>query len=84
MTTQSSSIQYAYALDGEGTLTHIGAALRSHTYTCPGCKSPLTPVMGEFNAKHFRHSEECCALKNLSSQVRQRSILLSLPTSSQP
>ncbi|RVS73675.1 hypothetical protein EOL01_26565, partial [Citrobacter freundii] len=63
MTTQSSSIQYAYALDGEGTLTHIGAALRSHTYTCPGCKSPLTPVMGEFNAKHFRHSEECCALE---------------------
>lgn len=64
MTAQSSSIQYAYALDGEGTITHIGDALRSHTYTCPGCKSPLTPVMGEINAKHFRHAEECCALES--------------------
>ncbi|WP_229685480.1 competence protein CoiA family protein [Pseudomonas asuensis] len=63
MTTQSSSIQYAYALNGQGTLTHISDALRSHTYTCPGCKSPLTPVLGEINAKHFRHSEECCALE---------------------
>lgn len=63
MTTQFSSIQYAYALNGQGTLTHISDALRSHTYTCPGCKSPLTPVLGEINAKHFRHSEECCALE---------------------
>lgn len=63
MTSQSSSIQYAYALDSQGTLTYIGDALRSHVYTCPGCKSPLTPVLGEINAKHFRHSEECCALE---------------------
>lgn len=63
MTSQSSSIQYAYALDSQGALTHISDAQRSHTYTCPGCKSPLTPVLGEINAKHFRHSEECCALE---------------------
>lgn len=63
MTSQSSSIQYAYALDSQGALTHISDALRSHTYTCPGCKSSLTPVLGEINAKHFRHSEECCALE---------------------
>lgn len=63
MTRQSSSIQYAYALDSQGALTHISDAQRSHAYTCPGCKSPLTPVLGEINAKHFRHSEECCVLE---------------------
>ena len=44
-------------------LTHISDALRSGSYTCPGCKSPLTPVLGENYAKHFRHSEECCTLE---------------------
>ncbi|SEJ55064.1 hypothetical protein SAMN04244579_04772 [Azotobacter beijerinckii] len=63
MTSQSTSIQYAYALDSQGALTHIGDALRSHTYTCPGCKSPIIPVLGEINSKHFRHSEGCCALE---------------------
>lgn len=63
MTNLSSTIQYAYALDSSGILTHIGDAQRSNTYTCPGCKRPLTPVLGEFNAKHFRHFEECCALE---------------------
>ncbi|WP_082045632.1 hypothetical protein [Azotobacter chroococcum] len=63
MTSQSTSIQYAYALDSQGALTHISDALRSHTYTCPGCKSPIIPVLGEINAKHFRHSEGCCALE---------------------
>lgn len=63
MKTQSSLIQYAYALDSQGALTHIDEALRSHTYTCPGCKTPLTPVLGEINAKHFRHSKECCPLE---------------------
>lgn len=64
MTTQTSPVQYAYALDDQGILTHISNAQRSNTYTCPGCKSPLTPVLGEINAKHFRHSEECCALES--------------------
>lgn len=63
MTTHDSSIQYAYALDGQGVLTHISDAQRSHTYTCPGCKSPLITVLGEFNVKHFRHYEESCALE---------------------
>lgn len=63
MTSQSISIQYAYALDSQGALTHISDALRSGSYTCPGCKSPLTPVLGENYAKHFRHSEECCTLE---------------------
>lgn len=61
MTTQT--IQYAYALDCKGSLTHISDAQRSNSYTCPGCKCPLTPVLGEFNAKHFRHFEERCALE---------------------
>lgn len=63
MTSQSSSIQYAYALDSQGALTHISDAQRSDAYTCPGCKSSLTPVLGEINATHFRHSKECCALE---------------------
>ncbi len=64
MTTQASPVQYAYALDDQGILTHISNAQRFNTYTCPECKSPLTPVLGEINAKHFRHSEECCALES--------------------
>jgi len=63
MNTQSRIIQYAYALDSRGSLTHISDAQRSNTYTCPGCKCPLIPVLGEINAKHFRHFEECCALE---------------------
>ena len=68
MTTESNSIQYAYALDNHGTLTHIKDTQRSHTYTCPGCKSSLTPVLGEIITKHFRHSEECCALETYLHQ----------------
>lgn len=63
MVTPSSTIQFAYALDSKGILTHISDAQRSNSYTCPGCKRPLTPVLGVFNAKHFRHFEECCALE---------------------
>lgn len=63
MTSQFSSIQYAFALDSQGALTHISDALRSSIYTCPGCKKNLTPVLGENYAKHFRHSEECCAVE---------------------
>lgn len=61
--TPSRTVQFSYALDSKGILTHIGDAQRSNTYTCPGCKCPLTPVLGEINAKHFRHFEECCTLE---------------------
>ncbi|PTP55205.1 hypothetical protein [Vibrio splendidus] len=63
MPTQSSPVQYAFALDENGILTHISKAQRIHSYTCPGCKNNLSPVLGEINAKHFRHSEECCSLE---------------------
>ncbi|MDF4352609.1 hypothetical protein P3445_08870 [Vibrio parahaemolyticus] len=63
MATQSRSVQYAFALDGDGTLTHISEAQRTHSYTCVGCGSSLSPVLGEINAKHFRHSEDCCSLE---------------------
>ncbi|WP_345855692.1 hypothetical protein [Shewanella algae] len=63
MSSRSSTVQYAYALDRTGILTHICDAQHSNSYTCPGCKRPLIPVLGETNAKHFRHFEECCALE---------------------
>ncbi|WP_346798085.1 hypothetical protein R5M92_04195 [Halomonas sp. Bachu 37] len=63
MAIQDSSIQYAYALDDQGVLTHIRDAQRSSAYTCPGCKSPLSAILGEIKAKHFRHFEDCCALE---------------------
>ncbi len=68
MTTNDSSVQYAYALDDQGVLTHILDAVRTGHYTCPGCKSALTPVLGEINAKHFRHAHECCALETYLHQ----------------
>lgn len=72
MTIQPSFILYAYALNNEDTLTHISGVQRSHTYTCPGCKSPLTPVLGENNAKHFRHYDECCALETYLHKCAKR------------
>ena len=63
MLNRASSVRYAYALDGKGILTHINDAQRSNIYICPGCNRPLSPVLGEVNAKHFRHFEECCALE---------------------
>jgi len=63
MAVQSSSVQYAFALDEDGALTHINKALREHSYTCLGCGKRLNPVLGEINAKHFRHLEECCSLE---------------------
>lgn len=63
MKNKSSSIQYPYALNCQGILTHIDEASGSDTYSCPNCESPLTPVMGEINAKHFRHADHCCSLE---------------------
>jgi hypothetical protein len=63
MTAQDSSVQYAYALDDQGVLTYISDARHSRTYTCPGCANPLTAVLGQINAKHFRHSEDTCAFE---------------------
>ncbi|EHI9301589.1 hypothetical protein NB520_08935 [Vibrio antiquarius] len=63
MAVQSSSVQYAYALGEDGILTHISKAQRAHSYTCFGCGSRLNPVLGEINAKHFRHIGESCSLE---------------------
>jgi len=68
MTTNDGSVQHAYALDEQGVLTHILDAARTGHYTCPGCKSALTPVLGEINARHFRHTHECCALETYLHQ----------------
>jgi predicted nucleic acid-binding Zn ribbon protein len=40
------SIQYAYAMDADGTLIHITQVSQSQQYTCPGCGGKLTPVLG--------------------------------------
>ena len=57
------SVQYAYALDVQGTLIHVGEALRSGRYTCPGCKGSLVAVLAEKYAQHFRHYESRCSLE---------------------
>lgn len=59
MAVQSNSVQYAFALDEVGIITHISKAQREYSYTCLGCGKRLSPVLGEINAKHFRHLEEC-------------------------
>lgn len=64
MAAQADLIQYAYALDENGRLTHISDAVRSAPYTCPGCKSPLTAILGEVKAKHYRHVDACCSLES--------------------
>lgn len=62
--TKLSSIQYAYALNEQGILTHITDSLRTSTYSCPGCKSALTPVLGKVKTKHYRHSQSNCTLES--------------------
>ncbi|MBQ0759794.1 MAG: hypothetical protein KBT72_09075 [Zhongshania sp.] len=61
---QDSLVQYAYALDEKGALAHISVAKRTALYICPGCKKPLTPVLGEVNAQHFRHADHSCAFES--------------------
>ncbi|WP_434002439.1 hypothetical protein [Endozoicomonas sp.] len=63
MKKQHTLVQYPYAQNEQGYLTHISEAQHSHSYTCPGCKNPLIPVLGEFKAKHFRHYEEHCSFE---------------------
>ncbi|EOG5904742.1 hypothetical protein ACLF2M_001281 [Vibrio vulnificus] len=63
MAVQSNSVQYAFALDEVGIITHISKVQREYSYTCLGCGKRLSPVLGEINAKHFRHLEECCSLE---------------------
>ncbi|MCE2596604.1 hypothetical protein K6Y31_17590 [Motilimonas cestriensis] len=76
MIVQSSSVQYAFALDKEGALIHISKAQRSNSYICPGCKSPLSPVLGDVNAKHYRHSEECCPLETYLHKTAKEALFL--------
>ncbi|MEZ9317439.1 hypothetical protein AB4188_18190 [Vibrio lentus] len=69
MPAQPNSVQYAFALDEQGVLTHISKAQRIQSYTCPGCKSSLSPILGQVKAKHFRHSEECCSLETYLHKI---------------
>ena len=69
------SIQYAYALDADGTLAHITQASHSQQYTCPGCNGKLTPVLGELKAKHFRHSQDCCSLESYLHKCAKEAFL---------
>lgn len=63
MTSQDRSIQYAYALDDRGVLTHIRDARRTNAYKCPGCGAALSAVLGAVKAHHFRHFDDCCGLE---------------------
>ncbi|ROO49990.1 hypothetical protein EDB58_1133 [Vibrio crassostreae] len=53
MPAQPNSVQYAFALDEQGVLTHISKAQRIQSYTCPGCKSSLSPILGQVKANIF-------------------------------
>lgn len=75
MTTQNGAVQFAYSLNDQGVLTHISEAQRSQAYTCPGCKKPLTPVLGRRKANHFRHYEECCAFESYLHKCAKQAFL---------
>ena len=69
------SIQYAYAMDADGTLIHITQVSQSQQYTCPGCGGKLTPVLGEQKAKHFRHLQDCCSSESYLHKCAKEAFL---------
>ena len=54
-------ILYSEALDEGGHLVEISDSLEhGHTYRCPNCNEPMTPVLGDIRVHHFRHiGTEC-------------------------
>lgn len=53
-------IQYAYAQDKDGIITHISKAERHIEYSCPYCRDVLIPRKGDVNRHHYAHKRLDC------------------------
>lgn len=68
------SVQFAYATTDENELVHIRKASRTERYTCPSCHDTMIPVLGENNAKHFRHHKAACSYESYLHQTAKIAI----------
>lgn len=55
------AVQFSFAINQEGQLTHITEVDRDDTYRCCGCNQKLIPVLGESRLHHFRHGNISCS-----------------------
>lgn len=74
MSGNEQSVQFAYAKAGDNGLIHILKALRTEQYTCPSCHDTMIPVLGENNAKHFRHHKADCSYESYLHQTAKIAI----------
>lgn len=68
------SVQFAFAKASDNGLIHILKASRTGQYTCPSCHEPMIPVLGENNAKHFRHHKAVCSYESYLHQAAKIAI----------
>lgn len=71
-------VQFAFAKSADNGLVHIRNASRAERYTCPGCNELMIPVLGESNAKHFRHHQAVCSYESYLHQTAKLAIYLRL------
>lgn len=57
------TVQYGYALDNEGKLTHISKIVHktNNSFVCIGCGQEMIAAIGQVNAHHFRHKNTTCS-----------------------
>ena len=68
------SVQFAYAKADDNGLIHILKASRTGRYTCPSCHEAMIPVLGDNNAKHFRHHKAVCSYESYLHQAAKIAI----------
>lgn len=74
------SVQFSYAHANGDNLVHITHASRHEKYLCPSCRDPMTPVLGNHNARHFRHHKAVCSYESYLHQTAKWAIYNRLRT----
>ncbi len=74
------SVQFSYAHANGDNLVHITNASRDEKYLCPSCREPMMPVLGNHNARHFRHHRAVCSYESYLHQTAKWAIYNRLRT----
>lgn len=75
MDEKEDSVQYRYAYNSRGNLTHVNDAKRLERYSCPGCEGDLIPILGQIKAKHFRHHYDSCSYETYIHKCAKNAFL---------
>lgn len=70
----NSELKVPYALDNCGTLTSPALAEKGQSYSCPGCREPVTLKKGDIMRPHYAHkaNTHCTQESILHSAVKMR------------